>query len=169
MMGGVSSFKKIKVKHSTSDIILVFMDVNNFIEGGSLADFVKTFENGESKGMFPYEAFNFDNYEEYLNSTEPSPIKDFDSFLRRTEATIDDYKSKIAKSKISNELLTRWGHIEYYNKNDVEIMVPSVIELIKFAFEDKAGMLQNFSLFSVSIQKRYASSYEDSNIDNDYE
>jgi hypothetical protein len=43
MMGGVLSFRKIKVKHNTSNIILVFMDARNFVEGGSLSDFVKTF------------------------------------------------------------------------------------------------------------------------------
>jgi hypothetical protein len=47
-------------------------------------------------------------------------------------------------------------------------MIPSVIEFIKFAFEDKVDMLQNFSLASVSVQKRYASLYEDFNIDNNY-
>jgi hypothetical protein len=88
-MGGVSSFREIKVKHSKSDIILVFLDVKNFVEGGSLADFVKTFGKGESEGMFPYEVFDYDKYNEYSSSTEPSPIRDFDSFLRRTNATED--------------------------------------------------------------------------------
>jgi hypothetical protein len=87
MMGGVSSFRKIKVKHSKSDIVLVFLDAKNFVEGGSLADFVRTFGKGESKGMFPYEAFDYDNYNEYLINTHPSSIKDFKSFLRKTDAT----------------------------------------------------------------------------------
>jgi hypothetical protein len=143
-----------------------------------LAKFVKTFGKGESKGMFPYEAFDYNHYDEYLNSIDPSPIKDFDSFLRRSQATEDDYnniylkgweEAKLVKSKISKKQFTRKDHIEYYNKNDVEIMIPSVLELISFAFEDKVDMLQNFSLASVAVQKRYASIYEDFNISENYE
>ncbi|GHU19882.1 hypothetical protein FACS189472_10310 [Alphaproteobacteria bacterium] len=98
MIGGVSSFKKIRVKHEKTGIILAFLNARNFVEGGSLAQFVTNFGNGEmSKGMFPYEAFNSTNYMEYLNQTEPSPIEDFRSELNRTGATPENYENVYRK------------------------------------------------------------------------
>ncbi|GHU18664.1 hypothetical protein FACS189472_07320 [Alphaproteobacteria bacterium] len=85
MIGGVSSFKKIRVQHNKTGIVLVFLDAKNFGSGT------------QSKGMFPYEAINSINYNEYLSSATPSPIKDFASELKSQDATPDEYANIYVK------------------------------------------------------------------------
>jgi hypothetical protein len=129
MIGGVSAFKKIRVKHVKSGIILVFLDAKNFVAGGSLADFVKNFGDGkESKSMMAYEAFDITNYEKILNSTEPFTKEQFKSVLRKSPITEKKYQQylidweSLKKAHKGEKEFTRWDYLKYYNINDVEIM-----------------------------------------------
>jgi hypothetical protein len=162
MVGSISTFQKIEVEHNKSGIVLVFLDAKNFVVGGSLADFVKDFGNGlVSKSQFAYEAVNSENYDEILRSTEPFTREQFYSMLRRKKISEGEYKeytkdwNEIAKE---HELkyktkFSRWDYLERYNKNDVEIMIPPVCDLIQKGFNAQVDMLQNSSLASVSIRQ----------------
>lgn len=184
MVGGVATFKKIKVEHRETKIVLSFLDLRNFLAGGSLDDNVKNFGDGKvSKGTIPYEAIRADNFMEYLNTPGFYPQADYHSELKKTDISDDDYTKQQQEwdaleqqkhqrglfGKLrSNEPLTRWEHLEYYNRNDVNIMIPVFNNLINFAFEDKVDMLQFFSLASVAVTKRYAALYEDFDPNADY-
>ena len=63
---------------------------------------------------------------------------------------------------------TRHDELGRYNKNDVLIMIPAISNLIEKAFEDKVDLLQHFSLASVAIEKRYASLYENFDVNANY-
>jgi hypothetical protein len=164
--------KCIKVRHNTTHIVVVFKDVLNFISGGTLAEFVKCFGNGQSsKGVFPYESFNTSNYQSVLDSTIVFPRSDFHSFLKNTDMTeeqynnyLEDWQSLVSSRTIKN----RWDYLRHYNINDVEIMIPAVNTLINNLFQDKVDMLHSFSLASNASAVKYSYAYKDFRIDGDY-
>ncbi|GHU20241.1 hypothetical protein FACS189472_11250 [Alphaproteobacteria bacterium] len=177
MIGGVSSFKKIIVTNVKSGIALAFIDAKNFVAGGTLAKFVKTFgkKGQEAKGMFPYEAFNSENYEEYLSECEPSPIEDFKSTIRNDPNLDHNYNLvylkgllKAKKNSGKGDMFSRRDYLKYYNLLDVEIMIEPVLNLIEKNYRQHVDMLQNFSLSSVGSQARYASCHEDFDVRHNY-
>ena len=61
-----------------------------------------------------------------------------------------------------------WEQLEWYNKNDVEIMIPAINTLIQYAFEQHIDMLKSYSLASVAIAMRYSSLYRTFDTNQDY-
>jgi hypothetical protein len=142
-----------------------------------LADFVRDFGNGlVSKSQFAYEAVNSENFREVLNSTDSFTKEQFYSMLRKKKMSDAEYKDYIKdwnlfakghEQKYGTKF-DRWDYLEHYNKNDVEIMVPPICNLIEKAFKAQDDMLQNFSLASVSIQQRYASLFKNFDVTQEY-
>ena len=69
-----------------------------------------------SKGVFPYEAINTENYNEVLSQAEPFEYEAFYSYLnQKNPLTPDDYKLYLEDTK---NYKTRWDYLLAYNDND---------------------------------------------------
>ncbi|KAA6358261.1 MAG: hypothetical protein EZS28_046212, partial [Streblomastix strix] len=61
----------------------------------------KDFGDGydDKKGLFPYEAFNIDNVNEVLSKSEPFIMEDFNSSLKKTKISQQDYQIYLEDAK----------------------------------------------------------------------
>ncbi|GHU20293.1 hypothetical protein FACS189472_11390 [Alphaproteobacteria bacterium] len=88
------NMRMIKVISSKSRITLVFKDVMHFIAGGTLDSFCKDFGKGMVKSFFPYEAFDSENFNEYLSKSPAEvPREKFFSTLKNEEMNTSDYQT----------------------------------------------------------------------------
>jgi hypothetical protein len=53
----------------------------------------------QSKGLFPYEAFDITNYDEVLSKSKPFPKDDFYSTFKETTISESDYNTYFEKAK----------------------------------------------------------------------
>jgi hypothetical protein len=167
MISSGTQYKSISITHDDYPYELQFLDLLSFLAGGDLDVNAKAFSNYNErmKGYFPYELLTTDNYIEELNKTELFEYKDFYSSLRCsniTEKEYEMYKNEAVKYS------SRLDYLLYYNEQDTKIMIPIIDFLIKSFSLDNVDMLRNYSLSSCASQMRYASCYEDFNIDGDY-
>jgi hypothetical protein len=105
IVGSSSCFKQIIVKKKKSNVKLSFIDASSFVAGGTLKDFNKNFGSNKidlSKGIFPYEAFTLDNYNQILSKTEPFTYDDFYSTLNLKNITEGEYKTYLEDCKNFN-------------------------------------------------------------------
>lgn len=82
LIGTPSSMKQFVLKKGLYG--LRFIDAQAYVAGGTLKQFVEDFSNGsinESKGVFPYEAINSENYDKVLSKSDPFTHEDFYSYL----------------------------------------------------------------------------------------
>ncbi|KAI5516342.1 DNA/RNA polymerase superfamily, partial [Trichomonas vaginalis G3] len=68
MLGSSSQFKQIIVKKTNCPYELRFIDIRNYIAGGTLDQFTQDFGNNKSrvKSFFPYQFITWENYEDEL-------------------------------------------------------------------------------------------------------
>ena len=81
------------IKVSRNSLKLRFIDIRNYVAGGSLEQFVKNFGTIKAKkGFFPYQYITWNNWETELFKSEPFELKDFYSDLSLSTISYDDYQ-----------------------------------------------------------------------------
>ena len=138
-----------------------------FVTPQPLKDFVKSFgtNNDESKGLFPYEAFDSSNYKEILDKTIPFSHDDFYSDLVNSNISIDEYNEYLNDYK---NFSNRWEYLKHYNILDTKIMINPICNLIDNFFHYKIDILNSISLASNASSVKYALCYKDFDINKDY-
>ena len=153
----------------TSDkISLRFIDAQAFIAGGTLKQFGIDFggETNSSKGVFPYEAVNTENFNEILSQTLPFEYQDFYSSLhQRYLISEEEYKIYHEDSK---RFTSRWDYLLSYNDNDVEMMIKPIDNLISLNAQYNVDLISNLSLSKNSVCIKYALAYKDFDPSVDY-
>ncbi|KAA6371011.1 MAG: hypothetical protein EZS28_033462, partial [Streblomastix strix] len=122
-IGSSSQAKSIIAKHRYSQIKLKFCDIMVYVQPMTLKDFAQNF--GEEamkqmqeitkeylkllaqarsrglleKGVFPYEYINTDNFNDVLDNTEPFPQEAFNSTLKNSSMSDDEYKNYLDDAK----------------------------------------------------------------------
>ena len=84
-IGTLSSFKSFTIQTSDKEKQITFIDAMHYVTPQQLKDFIKNFgsEGCSEKGIFPYEAFDTNNYREVLDKSEPFTHDDFYSYLNQ--------------------------------------------------------------------------------------
>ncbi|KAA6403232.1 MAG: hypothetical protein EZS28_001247 [Streblomastix strix] len=77
-----SPIKRVEVRHKITGVRIQFLDAEMFVTKMKLKEFVNDFgkksnKRSDNKGIFPYTAFNTNNYDEVLNITEPFEQEQF--------------------------------------------------------------------------------------------
>lgn len=168
IIGSSSQYKMISVfkindkgNISESETGLRFIDIRNYIAGGTLDQFTKDFGNNDGKrvkSFFPYQFITVQNWRDELMKHEPFEQKDFYSALTKTSISDEDYKTYLEDSKNYKSRLEYFIH--YCNK-DVEIMIDPIDAIINETFEHKVDMLHNMSLSSNASMIRYSMAFKD--------
>lgn len=160
ILGSSSQFKQITVKKNECPYSLRFIDIRNYIAGGTLDQFTQDFGNNKSrvKSFFPYQFITWENWETELFKTEPFTQESFYSAL--TKETISDSDYQIYLSDYAN-FKNRLDYFIHYCNKDVEIMIDPIDKIIDETFVYKIDMLHNLSLSSNASMIRYALAYKD--------
>jgi hypothetical protein len=160
-IGELTNFKMTKVK-SENGVTLKFLDAMNFTTPQSLAQFVKSFGSSgeEAKGIFAYESINTANVYEILDMKEPFKQEEFNSYLKNTTLNDKDYQDYLEDWQ-KKGFEDRWDYLEYYNKNDVTIMISPLDNLIAMMFKDGVDMLANITLASCAQCLKYQYCFKD--------
>ena len=142
---------------------LRFIDIRNYIAGGTLDQFTRDFGNNNNrvKSFFPYQFITTQNWEDELYKSEPFTQDSFYSALTKTTISDEDYKIYLEDMKGYKNRLEYFIH--YCNK-DVEIMIDPIDNIINETFEYKIDMLHNLSLSSNASMIRYSLAYNDFDI-----
>ncbi len=146
---------------------LIFIDIRNFLAGGTLDGFTKDFgfSGDNTKNFFPYEYVKWHNYEEHLFNSEPFPQDAFYSSLTDSTISDEDYETYL---KDSSNFSTRMDYFIHYCNVDTQIMVNPMLNLIDFIFEHNIDMLHNLSISSIASMTRYSKMYNDFNPNESY-
>ncbi|KAI5543715.1 DNA/RNA polymerase superfamily, partial [Trichomonas vaginalis G3] len=158
MLGSSSQFKQIIVKKTNAPYELRFIDIRNYIAGGTLDQFTQDFGNNKSrvKSFFHYQFITWENYEEELYKVEPF-----------TQETISDSDYQIYLNDAKN-FKNRLEYFIHYCNKDVEIMIDPIDKIIEETFVYKIDVLHNLSLSSNASMIRYALAYKDFNPNEKY-
>ena len=148
------------IRKEESEIYLKFIDILNFIAGGSLKSFVRDYapEVEQSKAEFPYQFVTMDNWREELYKSEPFEHEHFHSDLTQSNISDANYQEYV---KLSKQFQTRLDYFKFYCNNDVSIMLKPIDNLISDTFKYNVDMLQNLSLSANASMIKYAFLYED--------
>ncbi|KAI5498529.1 DNA/RNA polymerase superfamily, partial [Trichomonas vaginalis G3] len=117
MLGSSSQFKQIIVKKTNVPYELRFIDIRNYIAGGTLDQFTQDFGNNKSrvKSFFPYQFITWENYEEELYKEEPFTKDSFYSALTQETISDSDYQIYLNDAKNFKNRLEYFIH--YCNKD----------------------------------------------------
>ncbi|KAI5544604.1 DNA/RNA polymerase superfamily [Trichomonas vaginalis G3] len=101
MLGSSSQFKQIIVKKTNVPYELRFIDIRNYIAGGTLDQFTQDFGNNKSrvKSFFPYQFITWENYEDELYKKEPFTQDSFYSALTQETISDSDYQIYLNDAK----------------------------------------------------------------------
>ena len=159
-IGTLSSFKSMTVQTIDKTRAVTFMDAMHYVTPQPLKDFILNFgsEGCSEKGIFPYEAFNTENYKEVLSKSEPFTHDSFYSYLNQKNISDEEYAAYVEDAK---NFATRWNYLEYYNKLDTIGMISPLDNLIELNAKYHIDMLSNLSLSSNSSMTKYALCYKD--------
>ena len=169
IIGSSSQYKMISVypivdkEVDESKIGLRFIDIRNYIAGGTLDQFTKDFGHNDGKrvkGFFPYQFITTENWKEELFKTEPFKKEHFYSDLTKTEINDADYAVYLEDTK---NYTNRLQYFIHYCDQDVMIMLDPIDSIIAETFEYKIDMLHNMSLSSNASMIRYSLAYESFN------
>jgi hypothetical protein len=176
VFGNVNSYKMMSVKNKDKE--LRFLDFINFITPAPLADVVQDFCNptefnkNDLKAVFPHDAYNSENYEEFLLSKEVIPMNLFYNSMKDTYITREEYYESYLyhwyNLKEVNPEATRFDYFELYAKKDTEIMVKPILNVINHMFEDGIDMLHFTTLASCANALKYGFAYDKFDINGDY-
>ncbi|KAA6387854.1 MAG: hypothetical protein EZS28_016620 [Streblomastix strix] len=109
-------------------------------------------------GLFPYEVFNTDNVNEVLSKSEPFTMEDFNSSLKKTKISQKDYQIYLEDAK---RFKNRWDYLQYYNEQDIYIMIKPLMTLMSLQFKYRIDMFSFMSMAACSNAIKYAKAYED--------
>ena len=167
---GSSSAYKLLTIYPVSDktvdetkIGLRFIDIRNYIAGGTLDQFTKDFGHNDGKrvkNFFPYQFVTVQNWKEELFKEEPFKKEHFYSDLTKTDITDEDYATYLEDTK---NFKNRLDYFIHYCDMDVKIMIDPIDAIIAETFEYNVDMLHNMSLSSNASMIRYSLAYEDFN------
>jgi hypothetical protein len=142
-------FKSFVLHHDDYPYDLHFLDLKSFLAEGNLDKYASKFavksdsEPPKQKGVFPYEFLNDENYFEELSKPDLFKFEDFNSSLKDSNISVDEYYSYL---KLAKHFKTRLEYLEWYNTQDVIIMCPIIDFLINKFEENNIDMLRNISL-----------------------
>ena len=159
LIGTMSNFKSLRVANAEGKV-LSFVDAMHYVTPQPLKDFIRNFgsEGCPDKGLFPYEAFNSENFDEVLSETSPFPHEAFYSKLAGKNITDEEYQTYVDDAK---NFKNRWEYLEHYNKLDTVSMISPLNNLIERTAQWKVDMLSNLSLSANSSTTKYAMAYKD--------
>jgi len=172
ILGTTTSHKQVLVKRNDRfgydlSATLRFVDIRQFIAGGTLDQFTQDFGDVETrvKGFFPYEHITVSNWNVELSKSEPFEQYNFFSSLSDSSISDVDYQTYLESAK---PFESRFDYFVHYCNVDVEIMVHPIINLINIIFDHKVDMLHNLSLSSNASMIRYSKLYNDFDISMTY-
>jgi hypothetical protein len=130
IIGNLIYFKQVTVR-TADGTCLKFLDVMKYVKPQTLKCFVKTFSNKKNlqNGVFENDRFNSSNFMEVLNQTILFEEQDFNSNLKNSDISEDDYNRHLVEWK-EKEFETRWDYLKYYSIKDVKIMISPIDNLI---------------------------------------
>ena len=162
VIGSSSQFKAVTVfMREQNQTGLRFIDIRNYIAGGTLDQFTKDFGNNDGKRVksyFPYQFVTVQNWEKELYKSEPFTQDSFYSALTKKSISDEEYKVYLDDSE---KYKNRLEYFIHYCNQDVEIMIDPIDKIINETFEYKVDMLHNLSLSSNASMIRYAMTYTD--------
>ncbi|KAA6376449.1 MAG: hypothetical protein EZS28_028024 [Streblomastix strix] len=183
-IGSSGVAKQIVVQHKKLDVKLKFIDIFTYYVPITLKEFAKTFSyevpSGDQsqivmvspfesicnqKGVFPYEYINTDNYKEILKQQVPFPIEAFNSTLKNTQITQEDYDVYVNDAK---QFKNRWEYLQYYNEHDTKIMIEPINKLIEMNRKYNIDMFSFMSMAACSNATKYACTYKDFKVNDNY-
>jgi len=163
LFGSSSNHKQIIVSHAHSEVRLRFIDIRNYVAGGSLDEFTWNFgSSGERvKGFFPYEHVTLANWREVLYLSEPFEHHHFQSSL--SNGNISDADHRVYRETTA-PFKSRLDYFIHYCNVDVEAMIEPINNLIEIHIEFGIIMLHDHALSSnaAAIKRIYA--YRDFNV-----
>ena len=145
----------------TSTKGLRFIDIRNYIAGGTLDQFTKDFGHNDGKrvkSFFPYQFITVQNWKDELYKDTLFTKKHFYSALTKSTISDDDYMTYL-RDRLNYK--NRLEYFIHYCNVDVEIMIDPIDTIINETFEYKIDMLHNLSLSSNASMIRYALAYSD--------
>ncbi|KAA6391373.1 MAG: hypothetical protein EZS28_013102 [Streblomastix strix] len=154
----LNNTKSITVTHKKSHMKLQFIDAENLFGPMTLKACVKDYgDKSEHKDVFPYELINSKNWNEVLMKTEPFEYEDFKSQLKGGYSiTKDEYDQYLIDFK---RFTNRLNYLKYYNINDTEIMIKSLMNLIDTFEQFNIDVLHYISIASCAYAKKHYSTY----------
>jgi len=167
MFGSSSTHKQIIVSHTQTDVRLRFIDIRDYVAGGSLDEFTRNFGLTETrvKGFFPYEHVTLINWKEVLYLPEPFEQKHFHSTF--TNSDISDTGRQVHR-KASIPFQNGLDYMIHYCDGYVEAMIDLINSLIEILLEFDIDMLHNHSLSSNAAAIEYHYAYKDFDINDTY-
>ncbi|KAA6363845.1 MAG: hypothetical protein EZS28_040628, partial [Streblomastix strix] len=118
-----------------------------------------------TKGRFPYEYINIDNYATELDKSESFPREAFDNKLKNKSISEVKYQEYLVEAA---KFTTRWDQARSYNIQDTRIMIELIDNLIKMMFKYKIDMLAIFSMSQCANVIKYSSAYDDFTMNGNY-
>ncbi|KAA6398881.1 MAG: hypothetical protein EZS28_005590 [Streblomastix strix] len=166
-IGSPTIAKQVIVHHKKLNLKVKFVDMLTYLQPMELKQAAKDFRDGydDKKGIFPYETFNTDNVNEVLSKSEPFSMEDFNSSLKKTKISQQDYQIYLEDAK---RFKNRWDYLQYYNEQDTYIMIKPLMTLISLQFKYKIDMFSFMSMAACSNAIKYAKAYEDFDINGVY-
>ena len=128
-------YKVIKTKQFT------FLDQMNYCAAGTtLRSFVEAYDIGEKKGHFPYEWF--DSYEKLDYLISDLKIEDFNSSLKNTTMSPDDFNQLMQTCK-SLDLIYVKDLLKWYNNLDVGPLLKACLKQKEFYYTFELDMYKD--------------------------
>ncbi|KAA6359568.1 MAG: hypothetical protein EZS28_044905 [Streblomastix strix] len=157
-IGDLNNTKSITVTNKKSHMKLQFIDAENLFGPMTLKACVKDYgDKTEHKDVFPYEIINSKNWNEVLMKTDPFEYEDFKSQLKGGYSiTKDEYDQYLIDFK---RFTNRLEYLKYYNINDTEIMVKSLMNLIDTFEQFNIDVLHYISIASCAYATKHYSTY----------
>jgi hypothetical protein len=171
IIGTHVQFKSFVLHHDDYPYDLHFLDLKSFLAEGNLNKYATKFavksesEPPKQKEVFPYEFLNDENYFEELSKHDFFKYEDFNSSLKDSNISVDEYCSYL---KLAKQFKTRLKYLEWYNKQGMIIMCLIIDFLINKFEENNIDMLKNISLSSCADHVKFAMAYKNFNIKEDY-
>ena len=119
----------------------LFLDQMSYCAAGtSLDSFVKAYDVGENKGIFPYEWL--DSYEKLDYPITDLRIEHFDSSLKNTRLTESDFNSLMENCR-HNGLIYIKDLLKWYNNLDVRPMLKACLKQKEFYYSFNLDMYKD--------------------------
>ncbi|KAA6372693.1 MAG: hypothetical protein EZS28_031780 [Streblomastix strix] len=165
--GSASTAKQVTEHHKKLNLKVKFVDMLTYLQPMELKQAAKDFRDGydDKKGLFPYEAFNTDNVNEVLSKSEPFTMEDFNSSLKKTKISQQDYQIYLEDAK---RFQNRWDYLQFYNEQDTYMTIKPLMTLISLQLKYKIDLFSFMSMAACSNAIKYAKVYEDFDINGVY-